>query len=66
MEEMILDSDLKLPWPWNGFGVRDLGERVWGGGSSGGRELGAGDMGSGVGASERDLNVVGPNQTNSG
>ena len=46
--------------------MRDLGERVWGGGSSGGRELGAGDMGSGVGASERDLNVVGPNQTNSG
>ena len=42
----------------------DLGERVWGGGSSGGRELGAEDMGSGVG--ERDLNAVGPNPTNSG
>ena len=30
MERMILDSDLKLPKPWNGFGVRDLGVRVWG------------------------------------
>ena len=35
MERMILDSDLKLPKPWNGFGVRDLGVRVWGDGSSG-------------------------------
>jgi len=33
--------------------VRDLGGRVWGGGSSGGRELGAEDMGSGVGVRER-------------
>ena len=31
MERMILDSDLKLPKPWNGFGVRDLGVRAWGG-----------------------------------
>jgi len=35
MERMILDSDLKLPKPWIGFGVRDLGVRVWGDGSSG-------------------------------
>ena len=54
MERMILDSDLKLPKPWNGFGVRDLGVRVWGGGSSGGRlrELGEG-MCSGEGVRER-------------
>ena len=67
MERMILDSDLKLPKPWNGFGVRDLGVRVWGGGSSGGRlrELGEG-MCSGEGVRERDLNAVGPNPTNSG
>ena len=39
--------------------MRDLGGRVWGGGSSGGRELGAEDMGSGVGVRERDLNIVG-------
>ena len=55
MERMILDSDLKLPKPWNGFGVRDLGVRVWGGGSSGGRlrELGEG-MCSGEGVRERE------------
>ena len=46
--------------------MRDLGGRVWGGGSSGGRELGAEDMGSGVGVIERDLNAVGPDLTNSG
>ena len=48
--------------------MRDLGGRVWGGGSSGGRELGVEDMGSGVGVreSERDLNAVGPNPINSG
>ena len=46
--------------------MRDLGGRVWGGGSSGGRELGAEDMGSGVGVRERDLNAVGSNPTNSG
>ena len=33
--------------------VRDLGGKVWGGGSSGGRELCAEDMGSGVGVRER-------------
>jgi len=37
MERMIIDSDLKLPKPSNGFGVRGLGVRVWGG-----RELGRG------------------------
>ena len=26
MERMILDSDLKLPKPWNGFGSERLGE----------------------------------------
>ena len=36
MERMILDSDLKLPKPWNGFGVRDLRVRVWG---TGAREI---------------------------
>ena len=30
MERMILDSDLKLPKPWNGLGVRDFGVRAWG------------------------------------
>ena len=35
MERMIFDSDLKLPKPWNGFGVRDLGVRVGEDGSSG-------------------------------
>ena len=67
MERMILDPNLKLPKPWNGFGVRDLGVRVWGGGSSGGRlrELGEGVC-SGEGVRERErfwaphLNVVGP------
>ena len=32
--------------------MRNLGGRVWGGGSSGGIELGAEDMGSGVGVRE--------------
>ena len=53
LKKMILDPDLKLPKPCNVFGVGDLGMRVWGGGSSGGRELGAEDMGSGVGVRER-------------
>ena len=67
MERMILDSDLKLPKPWNGFGVRDLGVRVWGGGSSGGRlrELGEGVC-SGEGVRERDLNVVRPKMVDIG
>ena len=33
--------------------MRNLGGRDWGEGSSGGRELGAEDMGSGVGVRER-------------
>ena len=37
---MILDPDSKLPKPWNGFGVRDLGVRVWGGGSLGRKRVG--------------------------
>ena len=54
MERMILDSDLKLTKPWNGFGVRDLGVRVWGGGSSGGRLRGLGEgVCSGEGVRER-------------
>jgi len=40
MERMILDPVSKLPKPWNGFGVRDLGVRVWGGGSSGSKRVG--------------------------
>jgi len=40
MERMILDPVSKLPKPWNGFGVRDLGVRVWGGGSSGRKRVG--------------------------
>ena len=39
MERMILNSDLKLPKPWNGFRVRDLRVTVWGERSSGEREL---------------------------
>ena len=40
MEKMIHHADCSLPKPWNGFGVRDLGVRVWGEWELGkGREL---------------------------
>ena len=68
---MILHADLMLPRPWNPMEREDLGSRVWvrvrGEESSGGRlrELGEGVC-PGEGVRERDLNVVGPNPTNSG
>ena len=59
---MIHHADCSLPKPWNGFGVRDLGVRVWGGGSSGRKRVGVvrSKLMREREKKERDLNVVGP------